>query len=72
MDLVGIFCLTSDSTCGLVIHMGKAVIFAFTQQVQLLQGIRGSAWRFRFICSEGSSDLECVVTPDLDSVLAVD
>ena len=40
MDLVGIFCLASESTCGLAIHVGKAVMFALAQQVQLLQGIR--------------------------------
>ena len=33
--LVGIFFLTSDSTCGLVIHLGKTVMSVFAMQAQL-------------------------------------
>ena len=90
MDLVGIFCLISDSTHGLAIHVGKAVMFALAQQVQLLQERRishyvlylgrrytsqnqiGFCMAVKICLQQGSSDLDDVVTPDSESVLAVD
>eukprot|EP00957_Ditylum_brightwellii_P210546 15365093-Ditylum_brightwellii.AAC.1 len=60
---VGIFCLTSDNTHRLAIYVGKAVISALVPQ--------DSVWWFRCVCSAGSSELEYVVTPGSESVLAV-
>eukprot|EP00957_Ditylum_brightwellii_P119077 9082443-Ditylum_brightwellii.AAC.1 len=78
MDLVGMFCLTSDSTCGLATASSTPIgnkdiplpvisckKICFPKLNRVLHGGFGS------VCSKGSSELGYVVTPDSESVLGV-